>query len=405
MIELRHFSALETHRQKALNDAWNQLLNRREIGFPRLTERHSDWDAIAARAAEVGRPKHVIVIGIGGSSLGTQVIYEAFRHQSACEVTFLESPDPHSWLALTKTPGWRQSHLVIISKSGNTLETLSLTEKLANVAPEMFNPQQVTVIASPGEGPLQQWAKARNYATLWIPTDVGGRFSVLTAVGMFPAALMGLKIAEFRAGAAWALGQMDLVSRLSSAIEDSWAKDCWTSQMWTYSESLKIFGEWWTQLWSESLGKKIDREGKPAPRASAPVSCRGPRDQHSLVQQLMEGPKDKFVFVLRVNEVEQADQKFATQLFPQMPFAGRPISLGEILASEAEAFEKSLDEVGIFYGSLRVSSLTEATLGALFMVWQMVIGQMGELMQINAFDQPGVEIGKKYAHKILSQAR
>lgn len=405
MLKIRHIPTLETQRQKTLNEAWLNLLQRTEVGFPKLAELDKDWTSILERASEVGQPERLIVVGIGGSSLGAQVIAEAFAPRSKCGVTFLESPDPHVWQNFLRTPRWREAHVIIISKSGNTLETLALTERLAAAAPEMFTRRQVTVIASPGQGPLQKWAKERGLAILWIPENVGGRFSVLTAVGMFPAALMGLDLAAFREGASWALTQGELVARLSHVVLESWKKECWTTQMWIYAESLKVFGEWWTQLWSESLGKKTARNGSAAPRVSAPVSCRGPRDQHSLVQQLIDGAKDKFVFVLRVDDVETGDEAFSPKLFPTMPFAGGSVSLGQILASEAEAFERALNDVGVPSGTLILSSVNERTLGALFMLWQMVVGQLGEVLEIDAFDQPGVELGKKYAQQILKQSR
>ncbi len=401
MIDLHHISALSSEREQSLIASWRNVLARSEAGFTRICEGDHDWQALKDRAKLVSLPEQVLVVGIGGSSLGTQVIYEAFRHKSVCNITFLESPDPHTWNGLLARSAWHKTHLVIVSKSGNTLETLALTEKLAAQVPELFQAERVTVITSPGEGPLQKWAQQRGFSILWIPNDVGGRFSVLTAVGMFPAALMGLEPERFRRGAQWALTQIDKVSMLSAAILDSWQRQCWTTQMWTYAERLKVFGEWWTQLWSESLGKKLSRNGEIAARTSVPLACLGPRDQHSLVQQLIEGPKDKYVFVLRVREVENADENFVPKLFPQMPFAGQTISLGKILASEAEAFQRSLDDVGILQGGVLLDKVDEDTLGALFMLWQMVIAQVGEVLHINAFDQPGVELGKRYAQEIL----
>jgi glucose-6-phosphate isomerase len=236
---------------------------------------------------------------------------------------------------------------------------------------------------------------------LWIPGDVGGRFSVLTAAGMFPAGLMGLSLHQFREGAGWALEHSELATALSADILASWERGQWVSQMWTYSEGLRVFGEWWQQLWSESLGKKLTRAGLPAPRVSTPMACRGPRDQHSLVQQLIEASADKHVFVTRVNSVEESDGAFKPRLFPSLPYYGREISLGRIMGGEAEAFERSLDEAGVSYATLKLSGLNERTLGALFMLWQMTIAQLGEYLGIDAFNQPGVESGKRHAAEIL----
>jgi glucose-6-phosphate isomerase len=199
------------------------------------------------------------------------------------------------------------------------------------------------------------------------------------------------------------LKRPEIMNSLSAAILNSWERDEWITQMWTYSESMKFFGEWWQQLWGESLAKKLDRQGQPAPRASTPMSCRGPRDQHSVVQQLLEGARDKFILINRVRAVENSSDSFRPSVFPAMPFHGREVSLGKVLSAEAQAFEKSLIATGIPFATTSIESLNERTLGALFMTWQMVIAQLGEFMNLNAFDQPGVESGKKFANEILKQ--
>lgn len=402
MIQIGHDRKPESQLAGRLEECWQRVLGRKEVGFTRIPEQDGEWDALSDRLDACRDARRVIVVGIGGSSLGTQVIYECFRTASAAEVVFLEAPSPHQWNVLRALgPDWFENHLVVISKSGNTLETLSWVERLAAQEPGWFNAQHCTVIASPGEGALQKWAKAAEIPTLWIPSNVGGRFSVLTAVGMFPAGLMGLSPHEFRAGAEWALHNPSVATRLSAEILDSWKAEAWVTQMWTYSESLKFFGEWWQQLWGESLGKKATRDGNPAPRVSTPMACRGPRDQHSLVQQLIEGTRDKYVFVNRVSTVEEADEVFKPSIFKETPIYGKEVSLGRIMGAEAEAFERSLDDAKIPYSTLTMEGLSERTLGAMFMVWQMSIAQLGEYLGINAFDQPGVELGKRHAYDIL----
>ena len=405
MIELKNVKAPEGQLKNALDTCWARVLSRPDVGFTRIPELSAEWKAIEDRVHQSRPARRVLVIGIGGSSLGTQVIYEGLSALNPVQMTFLESPDPDAWAQLRglADPDWRDKHVVIVSKSGNTLETLSWVERLNAHEPNWMKNSQVTVVASPGEGSLQKWASAQNVHCLWIPQNVGGRFSVLSAAGMLPAGLMGLRISEFREGANWALKRPEIMNTLSAAILHSWERGEWITQMWTYSESMKVFGEWWQQLWGESLAKKIDREGKPAARASTPVSCRGPRDQHSLVQQLLEGARDKYIFINRVRAVENSSDSFRPSMFPEMPFHGREVSLGKVLSAEAQAFEKSLIEAGIPFATTAIESLNEISLGALFMTWQMVIAQLGEFMNLNAFDQPGVESGKKFANEILKQ--
>lgn len=404
MISLSNLKTPDARIKAKLEESWNQVLARKDVGFPQLAVNDTDWRALDDRLKQCRPTKRIIVIGIGGSSLGTQVIYEALRGQNTAHMTFLESPDPDVWNHLRglSGPEWKDKHIVIVSKSGNTLETLSWVERISANEPSWLKSSQCTVIASPGEGALQKWAAKENLPMLWIPKNVGGRFSVLTAAGMFPAGLMGLKLTEFRAGAAWALKNRDLATQLSAEILSSWERGEWITQMWTYSESARVLGEWWQQLWGESLGKKLGRSGATAPRASTPMACRGPRDQHSLVQQLIESVKDKYIFISRVRAVENSSDSFKATLFPEMPFYERQVTLGKVLSAEAEAFEKSLVESGISNSTMYLEGLNERTLGAVFMLWQMVIAQLGEYMDVDAFDQPGVELGKVYAHKILS---
>jgi glucose-6-phosphate isomerase len=405
MIQLRNFTVPDATLKQRLDQAWSDVLKRSEVGFPRIPESGTEWDAIASRMQSARPAKRALILGIGGSSLGTQVLTRCFHERSETEIHYLESPDPYTSGILKElgAPEWKDKHVVIVSKSGNTLETLSWVEAIAARDPQWMRNSQVTVIASPGEGPLQKWAKREGVPCLWIPASVGGRFSVLSAVSMFPAALMGLELNGFRDGAAWALKNSALATNLSAQVVQGWARGEWITQMWTYSEGLRVFGEWWQQLWGESLAKKTKRDGGEAPRASTPMACSGPRDQHSLVQQLIEGAHDKQIFLTRVKSVESSSETFKPALFPEMPFHGREISLGRILGAEAQAFEASVKESGIHYSTIEVDKLDERTLGALFMLWQMVIAQLGEYMGIDTFNQPGVELGKKYAAKLLRE--
>ncbi len=403
MIEIRHAKPLESSRKDALEAAWSQVLARPESGFTRIPEMEAEWKSIEHHAHGARPAKRILVLGIGGSSLGAQVIHQSLR--SHHDVRFLASPDPDVWASLKgfSGPDWRDKHIVIVSKSGNTLETLAWVEQIAANEPSWLKTSQVSAVASPGGGALQTWAAKNEIPTLWIPESVGGRYSVLTAAGMLPAALMGLNLKEFRAGAAWALKRADLASVLCSEMMDSFARGEWVTQMWTYSESLGLFGEWWQQLWSESLAKRVTRDGKPAPRISTPMGCRGPRDQHSLLQQLMEGARDKYTFINRVRAVEISEPSIRPSLFAGMPFHNRNISLGKILGMEAQAFEKSLADSDLKFSTIALEGLSERSLGAYFMLWQMTIALFAEVVGVNAYDQPGVELGKKYAAQLILQ--
>lgn len=403
MIEFRCPEAVDQTLVAKLRELWPHVAQGRGAGFVRAIHNDKMWESVEQRLETVGGINKVLVLGIGGSSLGTQVIAECFASSSEGNISFLESTDRYRWDLLRSGGDWRDRHIVIVSKSGTTLETLTWIERLFHADKDWIKPDKVTVIASPGSGPLQKWAAQHSIPVLEIPEDVGGRFSVLTPVGMFPAGLLGLGRFEFREGARWALSNVDLAAQLAALVLAGWKKDLWITQLWSYSEALKTFGQWWQQLWSESLAKKVDRKGKPAQRVSTPMSCIGPRDQHSLLQQLMEGYPDKQVLLTRVKSVETAGEQFEAQVFPEMAFHGKTISLGKILGTEARAFEQTLVENKIAHASLELQTLNEQTLGAFFMLWQMVIALVGEHLNIDTFNQPGVELGKRHADKILRQ--
>lgn len=403
MIEVHHSEAVDSAAITRFTDLWSKVEANPKAGFVRMIEDDKVWNSVEQRLEELGSVDKVLVLGIGGSSLGTQVIAESFRMSSDCNLFFLEAVDRYKWDLLRNVGDWRDRHIVIMSKSGGTLETLTWVERLVHADTSWIKPGQVTVIASPGQGALQNWAAKNGLPCVWIPADVGGRFSVLSPVGMFPAGLMGLARFEFREGARWALSNPGLAGQLAAAAVRGWQREQWITQLWTYSEALKTFGQWWEQLWSESLAKRTGRDGKPAPRVSTPISCIGPRDQHSLLQQLMEGYPDKQVLLTRVKSVESAGESFKAQVFPEMPFHQKNISLGGVLGAEAQSFEQSLIEAKVPFSSIELHTLNEQTLGALFMLWQMVIALLGEHLNIDAYNQPGVELGKRHAEKILRQ--
>ena len=404
MIEIRQSGSADSALESALVELWPQVLRGAGAGFARLIEADPVWEEVDRRLEQCRGVDKVLVVGIGGSSLGTQVIYECFHASRSASLFFLEGVDRYRWDRLRDLGGdWRDRHVVLVSKSGRTLETLAWIEKLASVDKSWINKDQCTVVASPTDGFLQSWAGRHELPCLWLPEDVGGRFSVLSPVGMYPAGLMGLGCAEFRQGARWALAHPEAAARLASAAILAWSRGEWVTQLWCYAEALHLFGSWWMQLWSESLAKATGRKGQKAPRVSTPQSCLGSRDQHSLLQQLVEGHRDKQVVLTRVREVEAAGESFTAREFPEMPFYQRAVSLGGILGAEAQAFAQVLESKGLPLTTVELNSVNERSLGALFMLWQMTTAILGEHLDIDAFNQPGVELGKQLTEKILRQ--
>jgi glucose-6-phosphate isomerase len=233
------------------------------------------------------------------------------------------------------------------------------------------------------------------------PTGVGGRYSVLTVVGILPAILMGLDVAQLRAGAATVLSQAlsgdatDIPAAAGAALHQALAADGRLSQtvLWAYADRLHTFGSWWRQLWAESLGKN----GK----GSTPVSALGPVDQHSQLQLFRDGPPNSLFTILSTNTEGQgpvAPRERADALGLSY-LAGR--AMGDLVSAEARATAETLARNGRPVRQINLPKVSEATVGALMMHFMLETILMGRLMGVDPFDQPGVEEGKVLARQYL----
>ncbi len=389
--------------------SFDRLLEREDVGFTRIAARENLMQLAEVRAREIARSStHMVVIGMGGSSLGTRALLSAVPRQAGRgTVSFLDNIDADRfWTWLKGRHDIADIHWVLSSKSGKTVEILALADlvdqylrgsghrRLGTVS---------TVVSELKDSPLTQWARKEQVPILEVPVDVGGRFSVLTAIGTLPAAYTGLRLDRMTEGALWALGQRDLVSQMAAHSLNSFIREEWVTMLWSYADGLREFGLWWQQLWAESLAKKTDTKGGPAPRVSTPVPGIGTCDQHSMLQQVIEGAPDKFVWFQRVQECEEPGVKLEKTLFDGQDFmVGKGI--GDLFKAEAEATEQAMREAKVHTISLTGQKLDERSMAALFMLWQLTVATMGEALGVNSFDQPGVERGKELARATLSRS-
>ena len=379
-----------------------KFLSREDIGFKDLPLRDSLWSesarlgrALSAKASDI------VLIGIGGSSLGPQFLAEL--SDSKIDVHFADNVDPWQFKKIcSRIKDWSKCHFLLISKSGSTLETLVTADLFDQELQKhgLSLSKQSIVITEPRSNSLRQWAETFGVETLEIPIDVGGRFSILSPVGMLLASALGFSLDDVRDGAKQALYDRQLVAQVSAQALDSFEREEWITFMWSYSSSLRYFGLWFQQLWAESLAKKVDRQNKPALRVSTPVAAIGTCDQHSLLQQVMEGAKDKWVVQIRVHDCESQGPELKQSQFSALNWLG-PISLGKVLAAEAEATIEGLKNNGISVQTLELQDLGPKSIGYLLMFWQLVVACVGETIDVNTFDQPGVELGKRLAKEIL----
>lgn len=405
MFEISH---MDHKNDQALVDnckiALNNFLAREEIGFPKIVERISLWEQSYKVGKEFNqRFTRLVVVGLGGSSLGTRVIGEVFR---AKNLFFVDNVDAIEFETLIEDLGdLKEVGWVFVSKSGTTIESLCALELLEQIYTDekLSLPSQSIVISEPKQNTLTLWAQKYSVPTCEIPFDVGGRFSVLSPVGMMPAAFLGLDLEKFRLGAARALLQKDLVTNTMTQVVQSFQREEWITLLWFYSSRMKSFGAWYQQLWAESLGKAKTRAGQLASRSSTPMWAVGASDQHSILQQVMEGARDKFVVFLRVEEAEGGSQRLQKFQFSETKdLIGK--TMGELLRVEALSTQEALSQNGVSTMTFKTKVLDEQTLGFLFMFWELVVAGLGEVMNIDAFDQPGVELGKRLAKEKLKNA-
>ena len=399
--------------QEEVGRSYDRLLSREDVGFFRLHQQESLWQGCSKWAQDFrNRFDQLVIVGIGGSSLGIRVIQEVFAGKAQKEskqLHFLDNVDPLVFQDLMSSSlNWERTGWVILSKSGKTLETLTLANFVAQELRKknLSLAERSLVISEEKSNPLNQWADDHEVPRLEIPENVGGRFSVLSPVGMFPAAFLGLSLSEFRRSIPEFLeNSRSLVENLVMQTVGSFERQELVTMFWFYCRSMKEFGAWLEQLWAESLPKKKTQTGernRHNRQVSTPLSCIGTSDQHSLLQQVMEGRKDKFVWFLRFQDVEKIDLKLAENIFAGQDFLqGR--SLADVFAAEAMATRLGMEQVGVPCLELMVDQVDEFHLGQMFMLFEMIVGVLGEFYQINAFDQPGVEIGKKLTLDFLQR--
>jgi glucose-6-phosphate isomerase len=397
-----------------------------EYGFYGLTAQDTEVRRIQTFAEGLGQAyDHVLVLGIGGSALGAKAMLEGLRAPAWNELsdeardffprlTVLDNVDPTSVAAALRRIDPRRALINVISKSGGTTETMAqylvvrawLDDALGSAAT-----RHMVFTTDPAKGALREMAAKEGIATLDVPPAVGGRFSVLSPVGLLPAALVGIDIKALISGAKRAIERaesddlLDNPPALYAALH--WAADTSLGArihvLMPYSDRLRELAEWYRQLWAESLGKRVDRRGAATFTGPTPVGAVGATDQHSQVQLFMEGPFDKVITFVRI---EQQPEDVTIPPRPDLPpdLAYLPgHTLGELLAAECDATAAALARMGRMSCSLSLPELTAETFGELIMFFQLATGYAGAWYGIDPFDQPGVELGKRLIYGAMGR--
>ena len=339
----------------------------------------------------------IFVLGTGGSSLGGQALAELAAPAARQRVVFLDNPDPVGFAGALEGADLRTARFLAISKSGGTAETLSqvliAADAIKRAGGAKHLKQHFAIVTEARPSPLRTFAEEIGCPILDHPLGVGGRYSVLTIVGLLPALLMGLDAAAFRDGARAVLENPSACAQ-GAALHYALAREGALREtvLWSYSDRLKIFGPWWRQLWAESLGK--DGQG------TTPVAALGPVDQHSQLQLFLDGPGGALFTLIGTapggGPIVPADD--AKRL--GIPYLAG-VALGDLVDAQFRATCETLAAHGRPLRRIIVPKLDERALGALFMHFMVETILMGRLMGVDPFGQPAVEEGKRLARAYL----
>lgn len=359
--------------------------------------------------------KHIVVFGIGGSALGTSSIYLALKGPFAHlkddanpQLFVVDNVDSDTLNDLFEVIDPQKTLFVLISKSGNTSETLAQYLVLKKRIPDIDH-DQIFVITDANSGYLRDLRDHLDLHGLAVPHGVGGRFSVFTPVGLFPLALAGVDIVALLDGAAHMEEQcqssvlLQNPAGLLAVTLNEWmtTRDFSQVVMMPYSDRLRLFADWFAQLWGESLGKKNNVRGEEVCVGSTPIKTVGATDQHSQMQLYLHGPRDKVILFIEVEESLNDEIMGEPDLKDDRINFLANQKIHDLLVRGKQATEQCLWEQGRPTASISLTQINAFQLGQLYQLFMNVIPYMGALMEINAFDQPAVERIKKYTFGLM----
>ncbi len=379
---------------------------------------------IIATAKEVRKNcDSFVVLGIGGSALGPTAVFQALCHlrhnelkrsvRKAPKLYVEDNVDPERMQALFDVIDPEKTIFNVITKSGSTSETMTQYLIIMNMLKAKFGDKakdHIIATTSSNKGNLIKIAKAEGFKTFYIPDGVGGRFSEMCPVGLLAAAVVGIDIKAMLDGAAY----MDNICKAKDYKKNpamvmaalqylAMKKGKNISVMMPYADSLKYMADWYCQLWGESLGKALDNDGNVVNVGQTPVKALGVTDQHSQVQLYREGPCDKVITFLAVDNYRTTVEiPNGCEDIPDVNFlCGH--TMNELITAERKATEYALTQAKKLNHTIYLPEVNAFTVGELLFLFEMETAYCGELLNINTFNQPGVEGGKNATYALLGR--
>lgn len=378
------------------DDIFEKIVKEKEhIGYYNLA--FSDTARYKEYALGV-KQKNIVVIGIGGSTLGTYAIYKFLKHSKnlSKKLYFLETTDPIDIKSKVEAIDLSDTLFIVISKSGTTIETVSIFKYINSL---IKCDKDNTLVITENDSKLNEYALANDIKSFDIPKNVGGRFSVFSAVGLVPLAIVGIDIDELLKGAKEIydsfFDQCDTYERIlkKARFFVEYKNSFNINVIFSYSSRLEGFNKWYIQLWGESLGKvdiNSTRQGL------TPIGIIGPIDQHSFLQLIVEGRRDKTVTVIKVNDFDN-DLKI-----PSVELKGLEeldyldgLEFSSLINKQADATIESINNLNdIPCDVITIDSVNERSCASLMYEYELLTSVCAKFMYIDAYDQPGVEAGK-----------
>jgi glucose-6-phosphate isomerase len=416
---------IDSYRQQAAL-AQQAIQKNRGTGWLGWTELPYNQDEIVEDILETAekireRFDYFVVLGIGGSALGPIAVQQALNHlhynqlpkekRKGPKLFVEDNIDPERMAALLDVIDLKKTCFNVISKSGATAETMSqylIVEDLLKKTVGSKWTEHIVATTDRETGNLIRLGLEHNLKLFYIPSTVGGRFSELTPVGLLSAAVCGIDIKQLLAGAK-AMDQRCLSQQiwenpalLQAVIQHILMENGVNIHvMMPYADSLKFMSDWFCQLWAESLGKNVTRKGMAVNVGQTPMKALGVTDQHSQLQLYTEGPYDKVVTFLHVGEFRtETPIPSENKEYPVLEFLGGK-SLNQLIEAEYLGTQYALLRSGRMSQTIHFPVVNAYTIGQFLYFFELVTAYVGELLDINAFNQPGVEESKIASYAVL----
>ena len=384
----------ETHVNESISNAINE--ERKVIGFYDLCD--VDCEQYCEFTSNV-KQKEIVVVGIGGSALGASAIYKflSLTNEYEKRLHILDTTDPLVLANKLNNIDLDDAMFCVISKSGTTVETIAVFKYLASI--RTLDKDNVVVITD-AASKLEAYAKENDIPCFNIPYNVGGRFSVLSAVGMVPLSLIGINVKEILKGAQHIRdsyfneeGYCHTLLKKATFFAQN-ANTYNINCLFSYSEVFREFNAWYVQLWGESLGKKQLHSELHV--GLTPVGLIGPTDQHSFLQLIVDGKRDKTVSVIKIKNFEN-DMKIPDTTFSNLEELDvlNGLKFSELINMQADSMIEALEQLDeIPLDVIEIDEVSEFAMGELIMYYELLTALIAKMLDINAYDQPGVEMGK-----------